>query len=135
MLTSTLDPPLPEASGPPESPPQVPTPPAPLVHRVDAITEFEPYVDWHTALVITCRFTWLRNWLFAMPEPATHRALVSRRALLCVGARSDSRRAQYLYSVGSQKLSNQMFNMQMHHANLIMCNKSCQNYIIFHIIK
>lgn len=61
--------PLETLSGPPESPLHVPTAPAPLVHSVDAITML-PNDCAHTAFVITCRDTWLWNWLWEMPAAA-----------------------------------------------------------------
>lgn len=54
--------------GPPESPPQVPTPPLPLVQRVDAMTLLLPYTAWHTAFVITCSHTKCLAWLVLMPD-------------------------------------------------------------------
>lgn len=56
--------------GPPESPLQVPLPPAPLVQMLEACTKLAPYTAAHSALVITGRLTELRRWLVGMLPPA-----------------------------------------------------------------
>lgn len=66
VLTKTRLFPLWMVRGPPESPPQVLVPPAPLVQRVEATMNC-PKVCWHTALLIICRVTALLAWEVLIP--------------------------------------------------------------------
>ena len=54
-----------KARGPPESPLQVPLPPAPLVQMLVACTQ-GPYTAKHSSLEMTSRLTELTRWVTAM---------------------------------------------------------------------